>query len=70
MNKGRIIDGAMAFGRSEAIRVDAARLVLPPEVKQIHEDDHARLGEVLPCCAPCDHFPVRTELTLTYLREG
>ena len=68
MNKGRIIDGAMTFGYSEAVRVDAARLVLPPEVTRIHEDDHVRLGEVLPGCAPCDHFPVATELTLTYLR--
>ena len=68
MTKGRIIDGAMCFGTSESVRCDGARLVTDgfDGLSRIHEDAHDELQDALRY-APSDHFPVQTDLTLTYL---
>ena len=67
--KGRVIDGAVAFGRSESVRVDGAELMgVPPEAAETDEDDHDALADML-ADAPADHFPVRTDLTVSFLPE-
>ena len=67
--KGRVIDGAVAFGRSESVRVDGAELMgVPPEAAETDEDDHDALADML-AYAPADHFPVRTDLTISFLPE-
>ncbi|KAH8069942.1 hypothetical protein JL721_5480 [Aureococcus anophagefferens] len=66
--KGRVIDGAVAFGRSESVRVDGAELMgVPPEAAEADEDDHDALADML-ADAPADHFPVRTDLTISSSR--
>ena len=41
---------------------------VPPEAAEADEDDHDALADML-ADAPADHFPVRTDLTISFLPE-